>query len=314
MQSDELGEPVDEGEFVPDDATGEGVCVDDGSGVGADDAFEGEPTTGDADDDDDIGVVTGATVGGVTLVGVAEEGEFPLVGVALLDAVGMVEEGEFPLVGLAPGAGIGEGEVPLVGVVPDDTGTTEGELPFFVGVAEDVGTTEGESPLVGVAENVGAIEGESPLVEVAIDGDTNEGEFDIVGVSVAEGELPSNGVAPVGDDAEVDGEFSFSGVAVVSGEDDVDDGEFSVGDDDGTSLFAGVSVGFKREGTTDGEFAFDGVSSTMGEGAVDGGTGIGALIDGELVFGVALELTANGDETGVSPHVHTHLQSHVALL
>ena len=42
--------------------------------------------------------------------------------------------------------------------------------------------------------------------------------------------------------------------------------------------------------------------------------GTGALIEGELLMGVALELIAVGEGIGVSPQVHAHLQSHVALL
>ena len=76
IQSGELGEPVGEGELDPDDGIGEGACVDDEDcelGVDDDgdddasglcgDAFEGEPTIGD--DEDDTGVAKGTTVDGV---------------------------------------------------------------------------------------------------------------------------------------------------------------------------------------------------------------------------------------------------------
>ena len=193
-------------------------------------------------------------------------------------------------------------------------GTGEGNVPVGVaeGEGEEVGTGEGNVP-VGVAEDIGTAEGELALVGVAIDGDTNEGELDGVGVATAaaEGELPFNGVAPVGDEAAVDGEVPFSGVAVVSGDDEVVDGEFSDDDDDddGASMIVGVAVGVQRE-----EGAVDGVAPTMDEGTAVGVAGVGALIEGELLLGVALELAADGDGTGGLPHVHTHLQSHVALL
>ena len=51
---------------------------------------------------------------------------------------------------------------------------------------------------------------------------------------------------------------------MVTGENEVADGEFPLGDD-GESVLVGVAVGFKSDGTFDGELvAFDGVTTTVG--------------------------------------------------